>query len=66
LPGKNFRRSCLISYRWKKTISWFIQDWWRSGWEAAIIAAPKKHRKSVGNVAASFFTAVFPGNIAHA
>lgn len=34
------------------------------GLGAAIIAAPKKHRKSVGKVAASFFTAVFPGNLA--
>ncbi len=34
------------------------------GLGAAIIAAPKKHRKSVGRVAASFFTAVFPGDIA--
>lgn len=34
------------------------------GLGAAIIAVPRKFRKSVGRVAASFFTAVFPGNIA--
>lgn len=30
----------------------------------AIIAAPKKYESLMGNIAASFFTAVFPGNIA--
>lgn len=34
------------------------------GMGAALIAAPKQYRKSVGKVAASFFAAVFPGNIA--
>ncbi len=29
---------------------------------AALIAAPKKYRATVGNIAAGFFTAVFPGN----
>lgn len=31
---------------------------------ATIIAAPKKHRDTIGKVAAGFFAAVFPGNIA--
>ncbi|WP_158827453.1 DoxX family protein [Mucilaginibacter lacusdianchii] len=31
---------------------------------SAIIFAPKKHRETVGKVAAAFFAAVFPGNIA--
>ncbi|MDN3548182.1 DoxX family protein [Mucilaginibacter aquaedulcis] len=31
---------------------------------AALIIAPKKHRETVGQVAAGFFTAVFPGNMA--
>ncbi|MDQ0782161.1 hypothetical protein [Chryseobacterium sp. W4I1] len=30
----------------------------------AIIATPKKHRKTVGKVVATFFAAVLPGNIA--
>ncbi|KFF21636.1 MULTISPECIES: membrane protein [Chryseobacterium] len=30
----------------------------------AIIATPKKHRKTIGKVAATFFAAVLPGNIA--
>ncbi|UJF29801.1 hypothetical protein L0B70_13315 [Kaistella sp. 97-N-M2] len=30
----------------------------------AIIAAPKKYESLMGKIAASFFTAVFPGNIA--
>lgn len=30
----------------------------------AIIAAPKKYESLIGKIAASFFTAVFPGNIA--
>ncbi|WP_118976059.1 DoxX family protein [Taibaiella koreensis] len=30
----------------------------------ALIAAPKKHRDFVGKIAAGFFAAVFPGNIA--
>lgn len=30
----------------------------------AIIATPKKHRKTIGKVAAIFFGAVLPGNIA--
>jgi uncharacterized membrane protein len=30
----------------------------------ALIAAPKKHRSAVGKIAASFFVAVFPGNLA--
>lgn len=29
----------------------------------ALILSPKKTKKTVGNVAAGFFTAVFPGNI---
>lgn len=29
---------------------------------AALIAAPKKYRATVGKIAAGFFTAVFPGN----
>ena len=31
---------------------------------SAIALAPKKQRETVGNIAALFFTAVFPGNIA--
>lgn len=31
---------------------------------SAIALAPKKQRKMVGNIAALFFTSVFPGNIA--
>ena len=31
---------------------------------SALIAAPRKHRENVGKLAAAFFTAVFPGNIA--
>ena len=31
---------------------------------SAIVFAPKKHRETVGKVAAAFFAAVFPGNIA--
>src|ERR1700761_6805345 len=31
---------------------------------SAIVLAPEKQRELVGNVAATFFTAVFPGNIA--
>jgi len=31
---------------------------------SAIALAPKKQREAVGNIAALFFTAVFPGNIA--
>lgn len=31
---------------------------------SAIIFAPKRYRATVGNVAALFFTAVFPGNLA--
>lgn len=31
---------------------------------SAIAIAPKKQRATVGNIAALFFTAVFPGNIA--
>lgn len=31
---------------------------------AAIIATPKKHRKTLGKITAAFFTAVLPGNIA--
>jgi uncharacterized membrane protein len=31
---------------------------------SALIAAPKEYRQRVGQVAAAFFTAVFPGNIA--
>jgi uncharacterized membrane protein len=31
---------------------------------SALIFTPKKYRANVGKVAASFFTAVFPGNIA--
>ncbi|ACT93582.1 DoxX family protein [Dyadobacter fermentans] len=34
------------------------------GMGAALVAAPKKYRETVGKVAASFFTAIFPGNIA--
>jgi len=30
----------------------------------ALIAAPEKHRDAIGKIAAGFFTAVFPGNIA--
>lgn len=30
----------------------------------AIIATPKRHRKTIGKVAATFFAAVLPGNIA--
>lgn len=30
---------------------------------AALILAPKKHRNTVGNIAATFFAAVFPGNV---
>lgn len=30
---------------------------------SALILAPKKHRATVGKIAATFFTAVFPGNI---
>ncbi|SDD98070.1 Uncharacterized membrane protein [Mucilaginibacter pineti] len=29
----------------------------------AIALAPKKRRETIGNVAAAFFTAIFPGNI---
>ncbi|MCF2447112.1 hypothetical protein L0657_24370 [Dyadobacter sp. CY345] len=29
----------------------------------ALVLAPKKHRETVGKLVASFFTAVFPGNI---
>ncbi|GAB2580071.1 DoxX family protein [Microlunatus antarcticus] len=31
---------------------------------ATIALAPERHRQLVGNVAATFFTAVFPGNLA--
>ncbi|WP_353127997.1 DoxX family protein [Parapedobacter pyrenivorans] len=31
---------------------------------SALIVAPKRHRKTVGRVAAAFFAAVFPGNVA--
>jgi uncharacterized membrane protein len=31
---------------------------------ATLVAAPKKHRDMIGKIAAAFFTAVFPGNIA--
>ena len=31
---------------------------------SALLFAPKKHRNLVGKVAAGFFTAVFPGNLA--
>ena len=31
---------------------------------ATLIAAPKKHRDTIGKIAAGFFAAVFPGNIA--
>ena len=31
---------------------------------ATIALAPERHRELVGNVAATFFTAVFPGNLA--
>jgi uncharacterized membrane protein len=31
---------------------------------SALIFTPKKHRARVGQIAAGFFTAVFPGNIA--
>ncbi|MBE9583372.1 hypothetical protein IM792_02830 [Mucilaginibacter sp. JRF] len=31
---------------------------------STLILAPKKYRKTVGKIAAGFFTAVFPGNIA--
>ncbi|QJD98217.1 hypothetical protein HH214_21220 [Mucilaginibacter robiniae] len=31
---------------------------------SALIFTPKKHRETVGKVAAAFFAAVFPGNIA--
>ena len=31
---------------------------------SVLIFAPKKHHEKVGKVAAAFFTAVFPGNIA--
>ncbi len=31
---------------------------------ATIAVAPERHRELVGNVAATFFTAVFPGNLA--
>ncbi|GAB2702187.1 membrane protein [Mucilaginibacter koreensis] len=31
---------------------------------SAIVFAPKKYRETVGKIAASFFTAVFPGNVA--
>lgn len=31
---------------------------------SAIVLAPKNQRETVGNIAALFFTAVFPGNIA--
>ena len=31
---------------------------------AAIAFAPEQHRELVGNVAATFFTAIFPGNLA--
>ena len=34
------------------------------GLGAIIAVAPERHRALVGNVAAAFFTAVFPGNIA--
>ncbi len=34
------------------------------GMGVALVAAPKKYRETVGKVAASFFTAIFPGNIA--
>jgi uncharacterized membrane protein len=34
------------------------------GMGSALIATPKKYRATVGKIAASFFTAVFPGNIA--
>ena len=31
---------------------------------AAIAFAPERHREAVGDVAATFFTAIFPGNLA--
>jgi uncharacterized membrane protein len=31
---------------------------------SALVLTPKKHRAKVGRIAAAFFTAVFPGNIA--
>ncbi|HEY0240355.1 MAG TPA: hypothetical protein VGC37_17105 [Friedmanniella sp.] len=31
---------------------------------ATIALAPERHRELIGNVAATFFTAVFPGNLA--
>lgn len=31
---------------------------------AAMAVAPERHRELIGNVAATFFTAVFPGNLA--
>lgn len=31
---------------------------------SALVFAPKKHRAAVGKLAAAFFTAVFPGNLA--
>ena len=31
---------------------------------AELVAAPRRQRKTVGQIAAAFFTAVFPGNIA--
>ena len=30
----------------------------------ALVLAPKRHRRAVGAVAAAFFTAIFPGNVA--
>lgn len=34
------------------------------GLGAAVALAPERHRQLVGDVAAAFFTAVFPGNVA--
>lgn len=31
---------------------------------SALVFTPEKHRETVGKIAATFFTAVFPGNIA--
>jgi len=31
---------------------------------SALLFAPKKHRETLGKVAGTFFTAVFPGNVA--
>jgi uncharacterized membrane protein len=34
------------------------------GLGAALALAPRRHRELVGNAAAAFFTAIFPGNVA--